>query len=204
VAAGLAMVVLGWVVSPVSSDQALTLLYLGVGTQIAALRPIPWRTGYQSVIDPLLTATGLYAPGAGVAMVAWLAVFDGRVPGRSTTWWAFLFNRAMSAVSHVVPSIVVASIGDSLLWLPVRTVVYVLATVAINYILTALLFSCIRRVPILTTIVENVGISTVVATVALSFSGGIIRLLLEHPVGYIMELRLFGFVLAVRGHVADS
>ena len=204
VAAGLAMVVLGWVVSPVSSDQALTLLYLGVGTQIAALRPIPWRTGYQSVIDPLLTATGLYAPGAGVAMVAWLAVFDGRVPGRSTTWWAFLFNRAMSAVSHVVPSIVVASIGDSLLWLPVRTVVYVLATVAINYILTALLFSCIRRVPILTTIVENVGISTVIATVALSFSGGIIRLLLEHPVGYIMAPGLFGFVLAVRGNVADA
>src|SRR5438093_8895372 len=137
-------------------------------------------------------------------MVAWLAVFDGRVPGRSTTWWAFLFNRAMSAVSHVVPSIVVASIGDSLLWLPVRTVVYVLATVAINYILTALLFSCIRRVPILTTIVENVGISTVIATVALSFSGGIIRLLLEHPVGYIMAPGLFGFVLAVRGNVADA
>lgn len=198
------MVLLGWAVSPLPSNKALTLLYLAVGTQIAALRPIPWRTGYQSVIDPLLTATGLYAPGAGVAMVAWLAVFDGRVPGRSTTWWAFFFNRAMSAVSHVVPSIVVASMGDSLMWLPVRTVVYVLATVAINYLVTALLFSYVRKVPILTTLVENVGLTTVIATLALSFSGGIIRLLLEHPIGYIMAPGLFGFVLAVRGNVADA
>jgi len=204
VAAGIAMVALGWVVRPIRSSEALTLLYLAVGTQIAALRPIPWRTGYQSVIDPLLTATGLFAPGAGVAMVAWLAVFDGRVPGRSTTWWAFLFNRAMSAVSHVVPSIVVASIGDSDAWLPVRTVVYVLATVGINYLVTALLFSYVRRVPILTTFVENVGVRTVMATLALSFSGGIIRLLLENPVGYIMAPGLFGFVLAVRGNVADA
>ncbi len=204
IAAGVAMVALGWVVRPVRSSEALTLLYLAVGTQIAALRPIPWRTGYQSVIDPLLTATGLFAPGAGVAMVAWLAVFDGRVPGRSTTWWAFLFNRAMSAVSHVVPSIVVASIGDSDAWLPVRTVIYVLATVGINYLVTALLFSYVRRVPVLTTFVENVGVTTVIATLALSFSGGIIRLLLENPVGYIMAPGLFGFVLAVRGNVADA
>jgi putative nucleotidyltransferase with HDIG domain len=198
------MVILGWLVRPIRPNEALTLLYLAVGTQIAALRPIPWRTGYQSVIDPLLTATGLYAPGAGVAMVAWFAVFDGRVPGRSTTWWAFLFNRAMSAVSHVVPSIVVASIGDSDAWLPVRTVIYVVATVGINYLVTALLFSYVRRVPILTTFVENVGVTTVIATLALSFSGGIIRLLLENPIGYVMAPGLFGFVLAVRGNVADA
>jgi len=61
------------------------------------------------VIDPLLVATGLFSPGAGVGIVAWLAMFDGRVPGRTITWWAFLFNRAMYAIAHVVPSIAVAS-----------------------------------------------------------------------------------------------
>jgi putative nucleotidyltransferase with HDIG domain len=204
VVAGVAMVALGWVVNPITQDQVLTLLYLAVGTQIAALRPIPWRTGYQQVIDPLLTATGLFAPGAGVAMVAWLAVFDGRVPGRTTTWWAFFFNRSMSAVSHVVPSIVVASLWPEDALLPIRTVVYVLANVGINYMVTALLFSYVRKTPILTTLVENVGASTVVATIALGFSGGIIRLLLTNPIGYIMAPGLFGFVLAVRGNVADA
>jgi len=139
------MVALSWFVRPIASDEYATLIYLAVGTQIAALRPIPWRTGYQSVIDPLLIATGLYAPGAGVGMVAWLAVFDGRVPGRTTTWWSFLFNRAMPAIAHVVPSIAVATVGDGSWWaLPVRTVLYVVAAVAINYILTALVFSYIR------------------------------------------------------------
>jgi putative nucleotidyltransferase with HDIG domain len=138
-------------------------------------------------------------------MVAWLAVFDGRVPGKTTTWWSFLFNRAMPAIAHVVPSIAVASLGEGSWWaLPVRTVVYVFAAVAINYVLTALVFSYIRGTSVLRTLFENVGVSTLVATVALSFSGGIIRLLLENPVGYIMAPGLFGFVLAVRGNVADA
>src|SRR5690348_18504082 len=83
---GVAAVPLGWAVRPVLPDQYATLIYLAVGTQIAALRPIPWRSGHQWVVDPLLIAAGLYAPGVGVALVAWLAVFDGRVPGRSIRW----------------------------------------------------------------------------------------------------------------------
>src|SRR6266540_5261487 len=45
-----------------------------------------------------------------------------------------------------------------------------------------------------------------IATLALSFSGGILYLLLNTPggVGYIMAPGLFGFVLAVRGNVADA
>jgi len=200
------MVAVGWLVQPVTPGKALTLLYLAIGTQIAALRPIPWRTGYQSVVDPLLIATGLFAPGAGVALVAWLAVFDGRVPGRTTTWWAFLFNRAMPTLAHVVPSLAVATIGGDNWWaLPVRTVVYVVASVGINYALTALLFSYVKQTSILTTVFENVGVSTLAATVVLSFSGGIIfLLLLQFPVGWIMAPALFGFVLAVRGNVADA
>ena len=199
------MVVFGWLVHPVPSEKVGTLLYLAIGTQIAALRPIPWKKGHQSVVDPLLVATGLYAPGAGVGLVAWLAVFDGRVPGRTITWWGFLFNRAMPAIAHVVPSLAVASVGEGSWWaLPVRTLLYVVASVGLNYILTALGMSYVNRASVLTTLFENVGLSTLVATVALSFSGGIIYLLLQHPVGYIMAPGLFGFVLAVRGNVADA
>src|SRR5712692_1090502 len=78
------------------------------------------------------------------------------------------------------------------------------ASVGLNYILTALGMSYVRRTPVWTTIFENVGTSTLVATVALSFSGGILFLLLQTPVGYIMAPGLFAFVLAVRGNVADA
>jgi putative nucleotidyltransferase with HDIG domain len=202
------MVVLGWLVHPVplTSESFGTLLYLGVGAQIAALRPIPWRgASHQSVIDPLLIATGLYFPGGGVGLVSWLAVFDGRLPGRTITWWGFLFNRAMFAIAHVIPSLAVASVGEGSWWaLPVRTLLYVVASVGLNYLLTALSISYINRTSVLTTLFENVGVSTLLATVALSFSGGIIYLLLQNPVGYIMAPGLFGFVLAVRGNVGDA
>ena len=201
IVAGLLVVALGWIVHPVpqTTTAYATLLYLGVGTQIAALRPIPWRRGHQSVVDPLLVAAGLYAPGAGVGMVAWLAVFDGRLPGRTISWWAFLFNRAMSAIAHVIPSLAVASMPESAWWtLPAQTAIYAVSSVGLNYLLTALGMSYVGRVSLLTTVFENVGPSTLLATLALSFSGGIIRLLLLNPVGYIMAPGLFGFVLAVR------
>src|SRR2546425_12095761 len=139
------MFALGWILDPVHPDSALKLLYLGVGTQIAALRPIPWRSGHQSVIDPLLIATGLLLPGGGVATIAWLAVFDGRVPGRTITWWAFLFNRAMVAIAYVIPSIVVASFGNEVELVPVKTVVYVVFALSLNYTLTALGMAFVSR-----------------------------------------------------------
>lgn len=157
------------------------------------------------VFDPLLVAAGLYAPGAGVGLLAWLAMFDGRVPGRTIHWWAFFFNRAMYAIAHVVPSIAVASIGQGSWWaLPVRTAVYVVAAVGLNYLMTALGMSFVARSSVWNTLFENVGLSTLVATLALSFAGGILYLLLQTPVGYIMAPGLFGFILAVRGNVADA
>jgi len=202
---GIGIVPLAWLIRPIDPWAAPTLLYLGIGTQIAALRPIAWRSGRQVVIDPLLVATGLYAPGAGVGIVAWLAMFDGRVPGRTINWWAFLFNRAMYAIAHVVPSIAVASIGQGSWWaLPVRTAVYVVAAIGLNYFMTALGMSFVGRSSVWTTLFENVGLSTLMATLALSFAGGILYLLLQTPVGYIMAPGLFGFILAVRGNVADA
>jgi putative nucleotidyltransferase with HDIG domain len=208
IAVGVLMVVFGWFVHPVPPTPAAfgTLLYLGIGTQIAALRAIPWRRGHQMLHDPLLVATGLFAPGGGVGAVAWLATFDGRVPGRTIAWWAFLFNRAMTATAHVVPSLAVASVGDDNNWwtLPMRTVLYATTSVGLNYILTALGWSYVGRTSVVTTLFENVGLSALLATLVLSFSGGIIYLLLQSPVGYVMAPALFGFVLAVRGNVADA
>jgi len=206
IVAGVGAVVFGWIVDPVPSFKFPTLVYLAIGTQIAALRPIPWRKGRQWVVDPLLMAAGLFAPGAGVGMIAWLAVFDGRVPGRSIPWWAFLFNRAMLATAYVVPSMAVATIGTGADWtLPIRTVLFVVAALGLNYLVTALSVSYVTRASILTILFENVGLTALVGTAALSFAGGIIYLLLQTgPVGYIMAPGLFGFVLAVRGNVADA
>src|SRR5437667_78219 len=198
------MVPFALILSPVRSYSVLTLLYLGVGLQIAALRPIPWRRGHQSAVDSLLIATGLTVPGAGVAIVAWLAVFDGRIPGRTITWWAFLFNRAMLATAYVVPSIAVSSFGHDLAWLPLQTLVYVVTALSLNYTLTALGWAFVSRVSLVTTLFENVGVTALFGTAALSFAGGIIYLLLQTgPVGYIMAPGLFAFVLAVRGNVAE-
>jgi putative nucleotidyltransferase with HDIG domain len=157
----------------------------------------------------LLVATGLWSPGLGVGLVAWLATFDGRVPGKSIHWWGFVFNRAIFAVAHVLPSIAVAPISRADSWwgLPVATAIYALSSVGINYFITAILFSFIRRTSFWNTVAQNVGASTLLATLVLSFSGGILYLLLlaqPWPVGYIIAPGLFGFVLAVRGNVADA
>lgn len=206
---GVGLLGLGWVLHHPGEADLPTLLYLAVGTQIAALRPIPWRTGHQTVADPLLIATGLFSPGFGVGLVAWLALFDGRVPGRTITWWGLIFNRAMYATAHVVPSWWVASVGgDSDWWaIPARTVLYVAISVAINYFTTAIMFSLMGRTSIWNTLAQNVGFGTLFATLVLNFAGGILFLLLHakpFPVGYIIAPGLFGFVLAVRGNVADA
>src|SRR5438094_2355450 len=208
------MLPLAWFLyRPIPSAALPTLLYLAIGTQIAALRPIPWKTGHQTVVDPLLVATGLFSPGAGVGLVAWLTTFDGRVPGRNIPWWAFFFRPAESALIHVLPSIAVAAIGHNPLtnldywWtIPVRTSIYVVAVVGLNYVITALAISLVRRESFFATLLDNVGLPTTAATLALSFAGGILFLLLQanpFPVGYVIAPGLFIFVLAVRGTISD-
>jgi len=99
------------------------------------------------------------------------------------------------------------SIGEDNWWgLPAKTAIYVVMAVGLNYFLTALIFSFVGKSSFWTAVSQNVGLSTMIATLALSFSGGILYLLLNTPggVGYIMAPGLFGFVLAVRGNVADA
>jgi len=73
--------------------------------------------------------------------------------------------------------------------------------------MTALGMSYVRRTSIWAILSQNVGVTTMVATLALNVAGGILYLLLQaepFPVGYIIAPGLFGFVLAVRSNVADA
>jgi len=221
IAASLVMVAAAWYFGPVvwtasglrplDSGAFPILLYLAIGTQIGALLPIRWRHGVQTVMDPILVATGLYAPGAGVGLVVWLATFDGRVPGKTTTWWALLFNRAMDAIAHVSTSLLIVAVTPKDLWtLPIRTAIYVVISVAINYLMAARAVSFANRTSFWMTLGQNVaGVSTMISTVILGISGGVLYLLvapglLPWPVGYLMAPVLFGFLLAVRGNVEDA
>ena len=221
IALSLVMVAMAWLagplvwtgsgLAPMTTGALPILLYLAIGTQIGALLPIRWRSGVQHVMDPILVATGLFAPGAGVGLVVWLATFDGRVPGRTTTWWAVFFNRAMDAIAHIGPSLLVSMIAPQEWWsLPIRTVVYVVTSVAINYLMAARVVSFANGTSFWMTLAQNVaGVSTLTSTVILGISGGILYLLvapnlLPSPVGLVMAPVLFGFLLAVRGNVADA
>jgi predicted MFS family arabinose efflux permease len=209
---GAAIVPGAWLLHPLDLGQdklLLTLVYLAVLTQIAALLPIRWTHGNQYMYDPLLVATGLIAPGAGVALIAWLALFDGRLPGRDAPWWALAYNRANQAIDNAIPSLVVAVIPTGEDWwsLPTKTVVYVVLHLVLNYSIVAKVLSIVNRTSFGATLSQNVGTSTLTSTMMLSFSGGILYLLLQPrmwPVGFIMAPVLFGFLLAARGNVADA
>jgi putative nucleotidyltransferase with HDIG domain len=114
----------------------------------------------------------------------------------------------MYSAAHVLPSVAVMSIGDLRSWwvLPIRTIVYAVVALGLNYIITAVSMAFVLRVSFWQTLFENVGFQTIAATLALGFSGGILFLLLKTPggVGYVMAPILFGFVVAVRSNVSDA
>jgi len=208
IAGSLLMIGLTEAFRPITISELPPLLYIAVGTQIAALLPIRWRTGVQSWLDPLLIAAGLVSPGAGPGLLAWLATFDGRVPGRDTTWWIVLFNRAMLATAYVLPSLAASQIhlADPFA-IPVRTLAYVAMSLTLNYVLAARALSLASRSPFWSMLAQNVaGFSTLISTATLGLSGGILYLLLRIPgeIGYFMAPALFGFILAVRSNVADA
>ncbi len=204
IALGVLLLPIAWLIRPVSLAQAGTLVYLGIGTQIAALLPIRWKHGNQFVYDPLLVATGLYAPGAGVALVAWVALFDRRIPGKDAPWWALVFSRANTATDHIIPSLVVTLVPAHMWWtLPVQTIAYTFLGIALNYSVTARALAFIYHAPFFRTLEQNVGAVALTSTAIMYFSGGILFLLVQTPVGMLMAPILFGFILAVRLNVAD-
>ena len=90
---GAAVVPIGLVMHPLSVDMVRTLIYLGVFTQIAVLLPIRWRYGVQTLDTMPLVAAALVAPGGGVALIAWLCLFDGRRPSAEIPLWRLLTAR---------------------------------------------------------------------------------------------------------------
>src|SRR5438067_13927336 len=108
----------------------------------------------------------------------------------------------MLATASVLPSLAVDSLHLGLWGLPVSTLFYVVSAVTLNYVLTALVMAMASRTSLLSTLFDNVGVTTPIGTAALTFSGGIIWLLLQYPIGYIMAPGLFGLVPAVRATVA--
>jgi response regulator RpfG family c-di-GMP phosphodiesterase/MFS family permease len=219
VVASLAIVVAGFWLHPLTANTTIRiwtatftqptlpiLIYLAIGTQIAALLPIRRRHGVLSFYDPILVATGLFAPGGAVGLVAWIATFDGRLPNRGTPLWTLLFNRANYAIANVIPSLLVSTIPRDAPWgLPFQTGLYVVASIALNYVVAARVVASTDRSPFWITLMQNVrGASTLVSTVILDLSGGILFLLVMVPVGLLLAPAFFGFILAVRGTVADA
>lgn len=204
ISAGVAIIPIGWQLHP--TDPTWVLLYLAVGTQVAMLMPIAWtRGGTHTVATPLLIAAGLLSPGAGVALIAWLCRFDGRRPGRDITWWAFLFSNGNIALTYGAPSLALAFVELPEPWsLPVKTVIFTLLVVAINYPLTARIVAYLGGLPTLQVLVDNVGIATVKSMMIMGFSGGMLYLVLQRgAVGQIMALGFFGVLIAIRANLAD-
>lgn len=204
---GVAIIPVGWLIhpEPLSVPLALKLLYLTVGVQLAGLMPVRWTRGVHVVTTPLLVATALVAPGAGVALVAWLTGFDRRRPGKEVTWWAFFFNAANAALSYGVPSLILTFVQiPEPYTLPVRTVVLTFGVICINYPLTARVFAAMSQTSILQALVENVGFTTLRTMMIMGFVGGMLELILEKDVGYVMALGLFGVLIAIRANLADA
>jgi putative nucleotidyltransferase with HDIG domain len=205
IGAGVAIVVLGWQVRPVKIEEVPLLLYLGVLAQIAALMPIRWRHGVQTVDGLPLVTAALVAPGAGVAAVAWIFLFDRRMPSKDVALWRLVFNRAKSALEYGIPSILMMYVPlHGAAEIPIKTIVYALGPVAIGYPLVARGFAFLDGSTFWSVLRENVGLATVRSVVILGFGGGILYLVLNQPAGPIMGVGLVGLFLAVRANIADA
>ena len=201
-----AIVVVGWWVHPVVADVLPKLAYLALMTQVAALMPLRWRRGVQTLDSMPLVAAALVAPGAGVALLAWLCLFDGRRPSQDFPLWRLMFNRAKSALEFGVPSLLIAVALPSFgaVDVPLRTLIYSLGPVLIGYPLTARCFAFLDRASFWHVLQSNVGPATIRSSVILGFGGGVLYLLLQQPAGYIMGLALIGLIYAVRANMADA
>ena len=208
IVAGLGVIPVAWWMRPDDLRVWPELLYLGIATQIASLLPVRWSRGMQTFDAMPLTAVGLLAPGAVVAVVAWVAVSDGRWPGREVPVARWLGNRARTAIEHAIPSLVAASLPFDGSWaLPARTAVYSLLTVSVGYLITAQLFAIVERTNVIAILLRNVGLTTVRSMLVLGVGGGILYALLVYPprpLGFLMAPGLLGFLLIVRDNVSAS
>ena len=196
---------LTWLIGRPSSKLVIPLLYLTAATQLTALLPVRGRDGTTHTLASLpLAAAGLLSPGAAVALIAWTATFDGRLPGPDIRIWQLLWNRASAALEHGVISLGVALIPDvGPLTIALKTLAYALCYTLVNYALMARLIAYIRHTNFLGELTANLTIQSGQGTLVMGFGGGILFVLVnQQTVGMVMGVGLLGFLLAVRGNMA--
>lgn len=195
---------LGLRLHPVDVHMLPTLIYLSVFTQVAALMPIKWRHGYQTLTGLPLVAVGLAAPGA-VGLVAWLFLHDGRRPSPDTPLWRLLMGRATMALGYGLSSLLVAPLAlPSFVDVPLKSVLMGAGGVAIALPLTAGGFSFLLRQSFWSVLAANTGVATARSAAIMAVGGGALYLLLKLPPGYAMGLGFLGILIAIRSNMADA
>jgi putative nucleotidyltransferase with HDIG domain len=209
----LAVILLGAAIVPISlvlfplrsTHEVLALIYLGVLTQIAALMPIRWRQGSQTVDTLPLVAASLLAPGTGPALLSWLCKYDGRRPSQDLPAWKLLFNRAKTALEFAAPSMVLGIVPlPPDIAVAARTLGLAVATLLIGYPLTAKGLSIIEGQPFRSVLASNVGMNSIRSVLILCLGGGTLFIVLQFPGGYVMGIGLLGLLVAVRSNIADA
>lgn len=205
IVAGGILVPVSLILFPIADRKFPELLYLAIFTQLAALLPIRWRRGVQTLDTMPLIAVALLAPGAGVSLVAWLFMFDGRRPSRDLQLWKLMFDRAKAALEFGIPSMLIMLIPLSgAVDVPIRTMLLAAGTLVIGYPLTAGGFALYGRESFWTVFSTNVGFSSVRSVVILAIGGGALFMLLQMPAGYLMGVGLLGLLMAVRSNMTDA
>src|SRR5205823_13829578 len=147
---------------PIPQHKLPELVYLAVFTQLAALLPIRWRRGTQTLDTMPLIAIALLAPGAGVSLVAWLTIFDGRRPSADLAPWKLMFGRAKTALEYGVPSMLIMLLPfSSSVDVPARTMLLAGASLVIGFPLMAGAFALYGREKFWSVFTTNVGFSSI-------------------------------------------
>ena len=203
--AGAALVPISFVLFPIPPQKLPQLLYLAVFTQVAALLPIRWRRGTQTLDTMPLIAIALLAPGAGVSLAAWLTMFDGRRPSNDLATWKLMFGRAKAALEYGVPSMLITLLSLSgSIDVPVRTMLLAAGSLLIGFPLMAGGFALYGRESFWSVFSTNVGLSSIRSVVIMAIGGGALYMLLQMPAGYLMGVGLLGLLMAVRSNMTDA
>jgi len=196
---GVVAVPIAWLFSPLPVHGLGLILYLGLFTQVAALLPISWRRGAQTLDTMPLVASSLLLPGLGVVLVAWLFKFSRREFGPDFPLWRALFNRAKVALEFGLPSLVIAHIHlAGVVETPVKSVLLSLASICIGYPLVARFFAYLERDTFVSVLASNVGAFTLQSNLVLGLGGGVLAMLLQLQAGYVMGIGLLGLLWTVR------
>ncbi len=203
---GAALVPISVLHFPVSSRSTLiSLLYLGLLTQLAALMSIKWPRGKQTLDTMPLVAASLLAPGVGPVILSWVCRNDGRWPSPQVPLARLLFNRARLAIVLGLPSMALVYLPlPASLEIPVKTLCLVLGDFVLGYPLTALTIAAYERETFWRVFSSNVGMSSIRSVLILGIGGGALFIVLQHPAGYVMGFGLLGLLLAVRTNMADA